>query len=106
MAGEKGKRGLKKGQTNNPNGRPVGSKNTLTKNLRDALYDRAKQDDIINKAFDKLNKIEDPEKYLAECRWLFRYLLPFAVSDEELDAIAQSKSQLVNRLFRKNIEDD
>ena len=102
MAGTKGKSGLKKGQTNNPNGRPVGSKNTLQKELRDALYDRAKQDEIIKKTFDKLEQLTDPKEYLAECRWLFRYILPFAVSDEELDAIAQSQSPLVNRLFRKD----
>lgn len=102
MAGVKGKSGLKKGQTNNPNGRPVGSKNTLSKELRESLYNRAKQDKVIENAFDHLSALTDPKEYLAECRWLFRYILPFAVSDEELDAIAGSQSPLISRLFRKN----
>lgn len=106
MAGVKGKSGLKKGQTNNPNGRPPGSKNTLGKELREALYDRAKQDKVIERAFDYLSTLTDPKEYLNECRWLFRYILPFAVSDEELDAIAQSQSPLVSRLFRKDGKDD
>lgn len=102
MAGVKGKSGLKKGQTNNPNGRPPLSKNTLTKELRDKLYDRAKQDEVIDKAFNHLASLTDPKEYLMECRWLFRYILPYAVSEEELDALAQSQSPLVSRLFRKD----
>jgi hypothetical protein len=102
MSGIKGKSGLKKGQTNNTKGRPPGSKNTLSKDLREAFYDRVKQDKIIEKALDNLRSLEDPQDYLAECRWLFRYMLPAAVSQEELDAIVQSQSTLVNRLFRKD----
>ncbi|MDR1089936.1 MAG: DUF5681 domain-containing protein [Prevotella sp.] len=105
MSGVKGKSGLKKGQTNNPNGRPQGSKNILAKELRDTMHDRVKQDKVIEKAFDCLATLTDPKEYLNECRWLFRYILPFAVSDEELDAIAQSQSPLVSRLFRKDDKD-
>ncbi|MDR0824946.1 MAG: hypothetical protein LBN74_07605 [Prevotella sp.] len=106
MAGIKGKSGLKKGQTNNPNGRPSNSRNILSKELRESLYDRAIQDKVIEKAFNHLATLTDPKEYLNECRWLFRYILPFAVSDEELDAITQSQSSLVSRLFRKDGKDD
>ena len=102
MAGIKGKSGLKKGKTNNPNGRPKGSKNTVPKKLRDALLARTQKDKIIEKAFDHLASLEDPKDYLSECRWLFRYLLPPAVSDEELDAISQSQSPFIDRLFRRD----
>jgi hypothetical protein len=106
MARVKGKSGLKKGKTNNPNGRPPGSKNTLGKELREALYNRAKQDKVVERAFDYLSTLTDPKEYLNECRWLLRYILPFAVSDEELDAIGQSQSPLISRLFRKDNKDD
>jgi hypothetical protein len=105
MENVKNKGGLPKGRTNNPGGRPKGSGNLLQKELKEALYDKAKQEDVINKAFIELKKLKGKD-YLEQCRWLFRYIIPFAVSDEELDAIAQSQSALVSRLFRKNGEDE
>ena len=106
MSGVKGKSGLPKGKTNNPNGRPVGSKNTLSKELREVFYDRVKKDNVIKKAFDNLALLKDPKEYLNECRWLFRYILPIAENEEELDAIVRSQSALINRLFRKNGNDE
>jgi hypothetical protein len=65
-----------KGKTNNPNGRPKGSKNRTTKEARELLESILfGQIDNINEALDTIREL-DPPKYLDACSKLFTYVLP------------------------------
>ena len=103
MAGVKGKSGLKKGQTNNPNGRPLGSKNKRPNPVKKLLEDFAVDKfDQFKKDFEAItNPYDRATLYLK----IGIKLTPNPVSEEELDAIMQSQSALVNRLFRKDNEE-
>jgi len=69
-------RGPGKGNTNNPNGRPVGVPNKTTKAARELLEQvLLGQVDNIKLALEKI-KTKDPAKYLDACSKLFTYVLP------------------------------
>ncbi|WP_262250089.1 hypothetical protein [Parapedobacter soli] len=66
-------KGLKKGQTNNPNGRPKGVPNKVSKDLREAVNSFLDANwDSIQVAFDQL----DPVNKLAFIERLLRFSLP------------------------------
>ena len=104
MSGAKGKSGLKKGQTNNPNGRPKGAKNKISNPVKKMMeeftidnFDQFKKD---------FKEITDPYARATLYLKVSPKLTPNAINEEELDAIAQSQSPLVNKLFRKNESDE
>lgn len=100
MAGAKGKSGLKKGQTNNPNGRPKGAKNKTPNPVKKLMEDFAvKNFDQFTKDFEAIN---DPYTRASLYLKVGIKLTPNAINEEELDAIMQSQSPLVNRLFRRD----
>lgn len=69
-------RGPGKGNTNNPNGRPVCVPNKTTKAAKELLEQvLLGQVDNIEKALEKI-KEKDPAKYLDACSKLFTYVLP------------------------------
>jgi len=96
MAGIKGKSGLQKGHTNNPNGRPIGSKNKVPNQVKKTLEDIFT--DNINNLKDDLSKIEKPEiraKLLIDIGKLF-VPRPINESEEETN---KTQSEFMRRLF-------
>lgn len=93
--------GLKKGQTNNPGGRPTGSTNKISKDLRQSITD------FLNENFDKIKadmiKLEPKDR----CKFyidLLKYAVPTLQStqlttdfekltDEQLDLIINELKQ-------------
>ena len=66
----------KKGETNNPNGRPKGTPNKATQELRDkikTILEGQKED--IEKALNELKK-DNPAQYLAAMDKLMAYVVP------------------------------
>ncbi|GAB6119216.1 hypothetical protein [Dysgonomonas termitidis] len=103
MAGVKGKSGLKKGTTNNPNGRPRGSANLLGRELRDTLIGRLTKEDIINKIMDDILALQDPADRLNHLKNLYPYIFPRPLADEEKSAL-NTQSVLFKRLSQPDEE--
>lgn len=69
-------RGPGKGNTNNPDGRPLGSQNRTTKEAKELLEQiLLGQIDNIKAALENI-KEKDPGRYLDACSKLFSYVLP------------------------------
>jgi hypothetical protein len=64
--------GLSKGQTNNPNGRPTGSKNKNTKAIRELIDDSINIESLI-KRLDLLAKGKDDRLSLEAIKLIFSY---------------------------------
>ena len=62
--------GFEKGKSGNPEGRPKGSLNKVTKDLREVLSNAIDTDKIK----DKLNQIEDPVDYINAVSKLLPYI--------------------------------
>ena len=84
--------GLHKGQTNNPTGRPVGSKNKITASLRGKINDFLNDNwNTMQTDFEKL----EPKERLMFYEKLLQYGLPKLQSTELLSNIEQlTDSQL------------
>jgi hypothetical protein len=95
--------GLKKGQTNNPLGRPVGARNKTPEALRQKIAAFIEED------FDNyvaiLQSLDPRDRIKAETE-LIRLIVPRPVDSAELDAIRQHGSPLIDRLFLKNVYND
>jgi len=96
--------GLKKGQTNNSNGRPTGSINKLCKPLRQSITE------FLENNFDEVIKIWDNLDYKDKLNF-YRDLLKFAVptlqatefkadfdkmTDEQLDRVINELTNIAN----------
>lgn len=84
MAGIAGKSGLKKGQTNNPDGRPVGSKNRVLNPVKKRIETLVEDnwDDLV-KEIEELN-VKDRVKAKID---LIKLIVPRPVSEEEEEGI-------------------
>lgn len=89
-------RGLKKGQTNNPNGRPKGAPNKVTTDIREAFSE------LIANNIDKLDiwisevAKKDPAKALTIIIDLSEFVIPkLARSDIDLKNSAKDENQIV-----------
>jgi hypothetical protein len=96
MSGVKGKSGLRKGITNNPSGRPLGSKNKLSNPVKGILEDIfiTHQEQLIS----DIDKIENPAvraRLLIDIGKLFTPR-PVSEQQEEEDHV---QSELIKRLF-------
>jgi hypothetical protein len=104
MAGVKGKSGLKKGRTNNPSGKPIGTKNKVSYSLKKLLADFGNDKfEQFKNDFDSIDDSYQRAKMYVE---ISKLLIPRPVSEEELDAIRSSKSVLLSRLFFKDADTD
>jgi len=93
---------MKKGKTNNPNGRPKGSPNRTTAQMKD-LINRFLSDNLENlqRDFDKL----EPKDKLYFIEKIMKYVLPQQQSyTENIDVSQLSESEidsLLDRIMRK-----
>ena len=103
MAGTKGKSGARKGQgkgrTNNPAGKPAGTKNKIPQTVKKRIIEYVEDnfDGYINDI--KSLRARDRVKAVTE---LIKLVVPRPVSEEEMEAIRGSQSALLSRLFLKN----
>lgn len=96
------KRGLKKGQTNNPKGRPKGSINKTTKAMKELLSEFAEENfEQFRQDYRKLNPEARANIYVK----IAMKLTPNAISGEELEAMRQSQGALFLKLFRSENEE-
>jgi hypothetical protein len=107
MAGVKGKSGAKKGQrkgiTNNPAGRPVGSKNKIPNQVKKAL------EDIFIDNIDNLKKdIKDIDSPAVRAKLFVdigKLFVPRPLNEEEKDTEA-TQSEFMKRLFNMNYKSE
>jgi hypothetical protein len=64
--------GLKKGQTNNPNGRPKGTNNSWTREIRQVIGEMTSTEDLVQKLL-ILTEHDDPKVVIAALRVLIEY---------------------------------
>lgn len=87
--------GLKKGQTNNPNGRPKGSKNKSTQQIRGMVTE------LFNEQFEQVQK--DLEQLDAKSRLKFLTdLMPYVLP--RLQTITQHNVTDIDSLSEKQLE--
>lgn len=93
--------GLKKGQTNNPNGRPAGTKNKVnneTKNWIKEIVDGSREQFLIDL------KSVDPEKRLLIIEKLMKYVVP-SLSAVSVEAQISAEYSELEKLLDKCPED-
>lgn len=91
-----GKQGPGKGKTNNPNGRPVGSKNKVNTEVKEKI-EQAVLDNVTGVMKDfKALKGEKKVKYFIE---LAKIVLPRPKDPEEEEEINRRNNELLERLF-------
>ncbi|MFT3994391.1 MAG: hypothetical protein QM660_08790 [Dysgonomonas sp.] len=98
------KRGLKPGQTNNPNGRPLGSTNIVTRAIKEQLMEKLDEKKFVDTVVGNLFKLNNPRDFLNQAKFLYPYIFPRAVSEEEQDNVNKLMGGLAH-LFNKGKEE-
>ena len=96
MAGVKDKSGLKKGQTNNPAGRPVGSRNKKQNPVKNLFEDFST--DKFDKFKEDYESITDPYQRAKLYLDVAKTLVPRPINEEEKEPGA-IRSEFMKRLF-------
>ena len=91
--------GLQKGQTNNPNGRPVGTQNKVTTDLRQSINDFLNDNwEQVKKDFEQLT----PKDRLLFIEKLFKYSIPTLQAtslNTSFDRLTDEQlNEIINRL--------
>ena len=92
--------GLKKGQTNNPNGRPKGTGDKSTESIKSMVTELVSQG--MDESLKKMKEIKDPVKYMDIISKFIQYVLPKNVDltskGESLDTTSMTTEELKERL--------
>ena len=101
------RRGLPKGRTNNPHGRPIGSKNKIQPPLKAALSS------FLEEKFDDLNalwsELENREKislFTALLKYVVPTAAPDAVEDTEGESAIRQTIMQLNELNNKRLQNN
>lgn len=91
--------GLKKGQTNNPNGRPVGSTNKVSRPVKERIGKFVEEnfDEYVN----DMRQLEPRDRVKAMTE-LFKLLVPRPLSDEEKDGVNKLYGGLAHLFGQKD----
>lgn len=90
------KPGLPKGRTNNPNGRPKGSKNKIQYDIRKAIYEKVSDAKFINDLFKDIKEVDEPDKRAKLKIDLIKLFVPRPLNDDE-----ETDRNLKSALFAK-----
>jgi hypothetical protein len=91
------KRGLPKGITNNPNGRPRGSKNKFSYDAKTFIYNNVANDGFVNGLFIDIDAIEEADKRAKLKLELLKLFIPRPLNEvEEKDK--DIRSAIYNKL--------
>lgn len=91
------KRGLPKGITNNPNGRPRGSKNKFSYDAKTFIYNNVANDGFVNGLFIDIDAIEEADKRAKLKLELLKLFIPRPLNEvEEKDK--DIRSAIFNKL--------
>lgn len=94
----KRKPGLPKGQTNNPNGRPIGSKNKIKNPVREKVKDFVEEN--FDTLISEIEELDLRERVRAKLE-LIKLVVPKPVNEEETAPGRSYESELIKRLFNK-----
>ena len=90
-------KGVGKGNTNNPNGRPVGTKNKLHLSIREKIIENVT--DNLDDYFIKLYSLEKKD-YIRCMTELLKLIIPRPLNEEESNSL-NINSEIMKRLFNK-----
>lgn len=93
----KRKVGAPKGSTNNPNGRPKGSKNKISYDIRKAIFEKVGNTTFVNGLFDDIKGIEDDDKRAKMKLELVKLFVPRPMNEDEAKD-RDIKSAIFNKL--------
>lgn len=89
--------GPKKGVTNNPNGRPKGSKNKISYDIRKAIYEKVSDVKFVKSLFDDISEVDEADKRAKLKIDLVKLFVPRPLNDDE-ERDKDLKSALFARL--------
>lgn len=92
----KKKVGLPKGRTNNPNGRPKGSKNKVHYDVKKAIAEKVCTDEYVESIFDDIDGVFDKEKRAKLKIELVKLFVPRPLNDDE-----QKDSDIRSAIYAK-----
>ena len=90
-------KGVGKGNTNNPNGKPPSTVQKLTLSVRERIVEQIQTD--FTKYFEELNALTGKD-YVRCMTELFKLVIPRPLNEEESNAY-NVNSELIKRLFNK-----
>ena len=79
----KRKVGAPKGSTNNPNGRPKGSKNKISFDIRAAIYEKVSDSKFVDGLFKDIRDVEDTDKRAKLKLELVKLFVPRPMNEDE-----------------------
>ncbi|MDD4700499.1 MAG: hypothetical protein PHV07_09670 [Oscillospiraceae bacterium] len=92
----KKKAGLPKGRTNNPNGRPKGSKNKVHYDVKKAIAEKVCTDEYVEGIFKDIDDVFDKEKRAKLKIELVKLFVPRPLNDDE-----QKDSDIRSAMYAK-----
>jgi len=92
----KKKVGLPKGRTNNPAGRPKGSKNKIQFDVRKAIYEKVSKVEYIDEFFNDIDMVEDADKRAKLKLDVLKLFVPRPLNDDE-----QKDSDIRSAMYAK-----
>lgn len=93
----KRKVGAPKGSTNNPNGRPKGSKNKISFDIRAAIYEKVSDSKFVDGLFKDIRDVEDTDKRAKLKLELVKLFVPRPMNEDEAKD-RDIKSAIFNKL--------
>jgi len=90
-------RGSQNGVSNNPTGKPVGTKNKLSASVKEIIVEEVTND--IDSYIKRLKSLDDKD-YVRCMTELIKLIIPRPLNEEEANAINYN-SELIKRLFGK-----
>ena len=101
----KKKPGPPKGKTNNPNGRPKGSKNKISYDIRKAIFEKVGNTTFVNGLFADIKKVDDDEKRAKLKLELVKLFVPRPLNEDETKD-RDIKSAIFDKLAGKKDDED